>query len=126
MTQPTVDGPDGFPDTVDDDSPEHELTGDPEDVALPTDEGYLGSDAFGTTPAEELEGEPLGDRLAHEVPDVVADEEDGPGGGDRVGQLTSYDGDAQFDTDSGAVAFEEGFGGESAEENAMHLEPEEG
>jgi len=93
------------------DTPERDLDRDPlvetpeslRDVdreAMPLDrgrepgEGPAGAEKFGTTHAEEVEGEDLDHRLAQEEPDVVA-------------------------TDVGADA-----GDQSAEEAAMHVQPE--
>ncbi|RJK97007.1 DUF5709 domain-containing protein [Vallicoccus soli] len=129
----------GFPEVVDDDSPERDRYPEPEEGSLPGSYGYLGSDSKGTTVQEELEGETLDERLAAEEPEPYVDplgsgEDDrvveggtGPGGGDPVGQLVAPDGDAEFDTEKDEVAYEEGSpGGGSPEEQAMHLEPEEG
>lgn len=128
----------GFPEVVDDDSPERAAYPEVEEGTLPSSLGYHGTDAKGTTVQEELEGETLDERLAQEEPDASVDplgtgEDDAvvegsnaPGGGDPVGQLVAPDGDAEFDTEKDEIASEAGMsGGGSPEEMAMHLEPEE-
>jgi hypothetical protein len=86
-----------------------------------------GVDEFGTTAAEMHDGEPLDARLAREEPDVIdlagvdADESAPP-----VGRLVESDEGARTDTEAEMVAADVGsdLGGYSAEEAAMHLEPE--
>lgn len=93
---------------------------------------------FGTTAAEEHDGEPLDGRLAREEPDVLAqvdldaDESEGsdtPFGeraGQGVGRLVEPDEGARSDTEADLVAADVGtdLGGYTAEESAMHLEPD--
>jgi hypothetical protein len=93
---------------------------------------------FGTTQAELASGEPLDGRLAREEPDVLdavdqpADESphaDTPfaeGAGQGIGRLVEPDEGARSDTEADMVAADVGtdLGGYSAEEAAMHLEPE--
>ena len=118
------------------------------------DEGYSpperprGVDAFGTTLAEQRQGESIEQRLAHEVPDPantfedidadsdrvgdddpdsIAAEDDflgDPEAGDRrCGRLMAPDEGAHADTESDMVASDMGIdgGGSSAEEAAMHI-----
>jgi hypothetical protein len=118
------------------------------------DEGYSpperprGVDAFGTTLAEQRQGESIEQRLAHEEPDptnafadplsdsdttavddpdAIAAEDDFRGGdevGDRrSGRLTAPEEGGHQDTESDMVAEEVGIdgGGSSAEEAAMHI-----
>jgi hypothetical protein len=118
------------------------------------DEGYsppehpLGVDAFGTTLAEQRQGENIEQRLAHEVPDLVyassdysedadmvggddpdsiaAEDDflgDGEVGGRRSGRLIAPDEGSHEDTESDMVANDVGRdgGGSSAEEAAMHI-----
>lgn len=118
------------------------------------DEGYspperpMGVDAFGTTLAEQRQGESIEQRLAHEVPDPTsafvdplsdsdptavddpdasAAEDDFPErhevGDRRSGRLTAPKEGGQQDTESDIVAEEVGIdgGGSSAEEAAMHI-----
>jgi hypothetical protein len=118
------------------------------------DEGYspperpLGVDAFGTTLAEQRQGESLEQRLAHELPDpasafedpladpdmvggddpdAIAAEDDYLGdrevGGERSGRLLAPDEGAHEDDSAEMVADDVGIdgGGSSAEEAAMHV-----
>lgn len=100
----------------------------PRDTALAVDE-------FGTTAAEVHDGEPLDGRLSREEPDVLTlvdvpanendtafDERSGQG----VGRLVESDEGARPDTEAEMVAADVGddLGGYSAEEAAMHIEPE--
>ena len=93
---------------------------------------------MGTTAAEQAEGEPLDTRLEREEPDVLAavdqpaDESAGADtpfderAGQGVGRLVETDEGARTDTEADLVAGDVGtdLGGYSAEESAMHLEPE--
>jgi Family of unknown function (DUF5709) len=118
------------------------------------DEGYSpperprGVDAFGTTVAEQRQGESIEQRLAHEEPDpsraiadplvdpdmlggddpdAIAAEDDFLGGGEvgnrRSGRLMAPDQGAHEDTEPEMVADDVGIdgGGSSAEEAAMHI-----
>jgi hypothetical protein len=125
------------------------------------DEGYspperpLGVDAFGTTAAEQRQGESIEQRLAQEEPDPANEVEDplaGPdsadmvGGDDpdaiaaeddflgdaevgdrRSGRLIAPDEGAHEDTEVDMVAFDVGIdgGGSSAEEAAIHIVDDE-
>ena len=118
------------------------------------DEGYSpperprGVDAFGTTVAEQRQGETIEQRLAHEEvdpantledsdmvggddPDAIAQEDDFLGDGEvgdrRSGRLIAPDEGAHEDTESDMVAEQVGFdgGASSAEEAAMHIVEEE-
>jgi hypothetical protein len=122
------------------------------------DEGYSpperprGVDAFGTTAAEQRQGETLDQRLAHEVPDpatafedplvdpdnvggddpdAIAAEDDFLGGdevgGRRSGRLIAPDEGRHEDTESDLVADDVGIdgGGASAEEAAIHIVEDE-
>ena len=115
------------------------ITGDPqEEIAVPGDRP-IAVDDFGTTAEEERAGEPLDRRLSREEPDLLeraattpADESpdaDQPYPVDReerVGRIVESDEGARSDTEPDAVAAEVGtdLGGFSAEERAMHIEPE--
>ncbi|MFE2262256.1 DUF5709 domain-containing protein [Streptomyces griseosporeus] len=107
------------------------------------DEGYsppekpLGVTKYGTTAAEQHEGESLDQRLAQETPDVTAPEGDDVGdlpGGEgepvdveagegRAGRLVAPDEGAHPDTTKEAVAEDIGIdaGAAGAEEAAMHV-----
>jgi Family of unknown function (DUF5709) len=122
------------------------------------DEGYSpperprGVDAFGTTLAEQRQGESIEDRLRHEEPDpasafedpladsdmvggddpdAIAAEDDFLGDGEvgarRSGRLKAPDEGTGEDTESDMVADDVGIdgGGSSAEEAAMHIVEEE-
>jgi hypothetical protein len=131
-----------FPDTVDDADPERELLDDPQRAALPGDD-YLGADEFGTTGAEQFEGESLADRLAREMPEPAFDPDAADYGNDTdaeldretrllsdpegpyVGRLVEPDEGAHTDIERDAVAREVRGGYDvSPEEAAMHVEPE--
>jgi len=82
----------------------------------------------GTTDAEMHDGEPLSARLEREEPDVLSQvglpaAKDGV---TAVGRLVEPDEGARADATPEMVASDVGpdLGGESAEESAMHLEPE--
>ncbi|MEV7128264.1 DUF5709 domain-containing protein [Streptomyces sp. NPDC093260] len=107
------------------------------------DEGYsppekpLGVDKYGTTAAEQHEGETLDQRLAQERPDVREPEGDGVGdlpggegepvdpeaGTDRAGRLVAPDEGAHPDTTKDEIAADKGIdaGAASAEEAAVHV-----
>jgi len=93
----------------------------PRDTALAVDE-------FGTTAAEMHDGEPLDGRIAREEPDVLSrvDVEADESAGQQVGRLVESDEGARTDTEAEMVAADVGsdLGGYSAEEAAMHIEPE--
>lgn len=103
----------------------------PHDTAVAVDE-------FGTTAAEQRDGESLTGRLDREVPDVLsavdlpADESAGADtpfderAGQGVGRLVELDEGARSDTEPDMVATDVGtdLGGYSAEEAAMHVVPE--
>jgi hypothetical protein len=122
------------------------------------DEGYSpperprGVDAFGTTAAEQRQGETIDQRLAHEEPDpanafedlfaepdmaggddpdAIAAEDDYLGDGEvgdrRSGRLMAPDQGAHEDTESDMVADDIGIdgGSSSAEEAAMHIVADE-
>ena len=103
----------------------------PHDVAIAVEE-------FGTTAGEQADGEPLGGRLSREEPEVLAqsdldaDEREGADtpfderAGQGVGRLVESDEGARSDTEADLVATDVGtdLGGYSAEEAAMHVEPE--
>ncbi|MBY8870158.1 MULTISPECIES: DUF5709 domain-containing protein [Streptomyces] len=107
------------------------------------DEGYsppekpLGVDKYGTTAAEQHEGETLDQRLAQERPDVGEPEGDGVGdlpggegepvdpeaGTDRAGRLVAPDEGAHPDTTKDEIAADKGIdaGAAGAEEAAVHV-----
>ncbi|GCE44475.1 hypothetical protein Rhow_008896 [Rhodococcus wratislaviensis] len=104
------------------------------------DEGYsppekpLGLDAFGTTAAEQREGETLDQRLAEEEPDPAFEEDenaeildDNEVGRRRSGRLLAEDEGVGEDEEKDLVAFDIGIdgGAASAEEAAVHIVDEE-
>ncbi|MBV6762471.1 MULTISPECIES: DUF5709 domain-containing protein [Rhodococcus] len=104
------------------------------------DEGYsppekpLGLDAFGTTAAEQREGETLDQRLAEEEPDPAFEEDenaeildDNEVGRQRSGRLLAEDEGVGEDEEKDLVAFDIGIdgGAASAEEAAVHIVDEE-
>lgn len=113
-------------------------SGDTQATTEPPRDTAIAVDEFGTTAGELHDGEPLSGRLAREEPDVLtqvdrpADESvdaetpfaDGAGQG--VGRLVEPDEGVRSDTEKDLVAGDVGtdLGGYSAEEAAMHLEPE--
>src|SRR4051812_7210246 len=104
----------------------------------PPRDAPLASDEFGTTAAEMHDGESLDGRIAREEPDVIdlvdrpadesanADTPHAERAGQGVGRLVESDEGARTDTEAELVAADVGtdLGGYSAEESAMHLEPE--
>jgi hypothetical protein len=118
--------------------PSQIIAGDTEATIEPPHDTAIAVDEWGTTAAEQAEGEPLDARLSREEDDVLAavDEpaDEGIGAdtpfderaGQGVGRLVETDEGARTDTEADLVAGDVGtdLGGYSAEESAMHLEPE--
>ena len=106
------------------------LTG--EDPDEPMDTGYSPPDyqpvatRFGTTAAEQAQGESLDQRLAEEEPDIDVDT---PPRVDvsRAGRLVAPDEGAHGDDESESIAFDVGKAGSAAssEEAAMHIVDED-
>lgn len=138
----------GIPDIADDASPERDLVVDPEQPALPAEEPIAVTD-FGTTVDEQLRGESIDGRLAREEPepqedplrprdvDEPAEDVGPPYGGNtddldpserQPGRIVEADEGARSDTEKDVVARDVGHdsGGMTAEEAAMHVEPEGG
>ena len=121
-------------------SGDSELSTDPADAygIEPPHDTAVAVDEFGTTAAEMQEGESLDGRIAREEDDVLAqadtpaDESMGSDtpfserAGQGVGRLVESDEGARTDDEADMVATDVGtdLGGYSAEESAMHLEPE--
>jgi hypothetical protein len=118
---------------------ENELsTGQGEGTMAPPRDTPVAADDFGTTAAEMHDGESLDGRISREEPDVLAaadtsaDESAGadtPGSdaaGQGIGRIVEPDQGGTSDTEKDMVASDVGtdLGGYSAEESAMHLEPE--
>jgi hypothetical protein len=112
------------------------ITGDPQDDMPVPGETPGAVNDFGTTVAEQQEGEPLDGRLAREEPDLLetagampdlSEDADNPYPVDReerVGRIVETDGGAREDNEPDAVATDVGTdqGGFSAEERAMRIE----
>lgn len=80
----------------------------------------LGVDAVGVTAVEEDAGESFAERTRQEVPETTTLEDDTSW---EVGQLVDPDA-TSFDDEEHLIAEEEPGEGLSAEEAAMHIEPE--
>jgi hypothetical protein len=114
------------------------VAGDTEATMEPPHDVPIAAEDFGTTGREVAEGESLTGRVDREEPDVLAaadlpadesadadtpfDERAGQG----VGRIVEPDAGAGPDTEKDLIADDVGtdLGGYSAEESAMHLEPE--
>ena len=100
-------------------TPEQEATGQLDLTTEPPHDSPLGAEGWGTTAAEQREGEPLAGRLARELPDAYPSEP-----AQEVGRLVEPDEGVRSDTDAELVASDSGDrAGLSAEEAALHLEP---
>ena len=127
----------GIPDPGDT-STTQEVAGDPAYGMEPAHDTAFAVDDFGTTAEEQHEGEPLDLRLTREEPDVLAavdqDADESAGAdtpfderaGQGVGRIVESDEGARGDDEAELVASDVGtdLGGYTAEESAMHLEPE--
>ena len=114
------------------------IAGDTEATIEPPHDTAVAVDEFGTTAVEQAEGESLDGRLAREEDDVLsaadAPADEGVGAdtpfderaGQGVGRLVEPDEGARTDVEKDLVAGDVGtdLGGYTAEESAMHLEPE--
>ena len=112
--------------------------GSSEGILEPPHDTAMAVDEFGTTAAEQHDGESLDGRIAREQDDVLAivdtpaDESDGSDvpfserAGQGVGRIVEPDEGARAVTEEDLVARDAGtdLGGYSAEEAAMHVEPE--
>jgi hypothetical protein len=120
--------------------PGKQITGDAQDdIPVPSDTP-VAVDDYGTTAAEQREGEPLELRVSREEPDVLAAVDAEPADeltsadpypADReelAGRLVDTDAGVREDDEPSLVAddVETDGGGFSAEERAMHLEPDTG
>jgi hypothetical protein len=118
--------------------PGQAVAGDTEATTEPPHDVAIAVDDFGTTAREVADGESLTGRLDREEPDVLAaadvPADEGPGAdtpfgeraGQGVGRIVEPDAGAAEDTEKDLIASDVGtdHGGYSAEESAMHLEPE--
>jgi Family of unknown function (DUF5709) len=116
------------------DTLENDPAGEPLDVGYEPADRYAGANRFGTTVAEQRQGESLDQLLAQEEPDVDAyaqdDDEDedeltrrGPEEDPRSGRLVAEDEGLGPDEDDQSFAEDAGidYGASSAEEAAVHL-----
>lgn len=143
MSGPAFEAADGFDGVAEDDGvlePADSLSGDRLDqdvldVGVDAATRWSGSTRYGTTLAEERQGEGLDRLLAQEEPDVGVDgawtDEDEPNDDDRVplpraGRLVAADEGAHGDDDADLFAVDAGIdgGAASAEEAAVHLTDE--
>ena len=118
--------------------PQKEITGDAQEGMTPPAERPLGLDGYGVTASEQRRGETIDAYLAAEEPDVLAgidEDADESMGADtpypadpeeRVGRIVDADEGARPDREPDAIGYDVGTdsGGFSAEERAMHVEPE--
>ncbi|MDQ2837887.1 MAG: DUF5709 domain-containing protein [Actinomycetota bacterium] len=115
---------------AEDPDPLESLTG--EDAEEPLDTGYSppehrpAATRYGTTAAEQEQGESLDQRLAQEVPDLDP-QADPEAESPRAGRLVAPDEGAHPDDESDSIAFDVGKAGSaaSAEEAAMHIVDED-
>jgi len=120
----------------DPDNETERLTGDAFDDPAVAAEESIESEDWGMTAEEEVEGEPLDGRLSRELPDTSVtfsgdDLDDSvadpfPDADERVGRLVAPDEGAHDDEETDEVAESVGTdqGGFTAEERAMHIDPE--
>ncbi|WP_328745182.1 DUF5709 domain-containing protein [Streptomyces sp. NBC_00285] len=123
------------------DTLENDGVGDPLDRGWSPPERPWAVEHTGVTAAERQHGETLDQRLAEELPDLVASDDDGLGDSDgtdgelldnevgtmRSGRLVAPDEGAHEDEESALIATDVGIDGAaaSAEEAAMHIVDEE-
>ena len=101
-------------------TPEQEATGQLDLTTEPPHDFPVGVEGWGTTAAEQQQGEPLAGRLAREVPEGGLYPEEPR----AVGRLVEPDEGVRSDTESDLIASDSGdTAGLSAEEAALHLEP---
>ena len=127
----------GIPDSGET-STAQEASGDDLYGAEPPHDTQVAVDDFGTTAGEQHDGESMDSRVAREEPDVLAqvdldaDESEGADtpfderAGQGVGRIVEPDEGARGDDEADMVGTDVGtdLGGYTAEESAMHVEPE--
>lgn len=116
--------------------PAKRITGDAQEGIPAPGDSTVAAEDYGTTAAEERAGEPLDLRLSREEPDLTAtDAADAAADADtpypvdrdeRAGRLVAPDEGARPDREPDAAGSSVGVdeGGFSAEERAIHVEPE--
>ena len=115
------------------DTLEDDPAGEPLDVGYEPADRWSGANRFGTTPAEEAQGESLDERLSEEEPDFGANDDDADTDEDeltrrgydedpRSGRLVAEDEGLGQDEDDQAFGEDVGidYGAASAEEAAIH------
>jgi hypothetical protein len=118
---------DGIPEVAQDDSPTMERAEDPEFAPMPGEQANATVD-FGTTSAEQADGESLDRRLARELPDDAPDVRPAEDPDRAVGQL-EQDASTTPVSDSGTnrtaddveATSDASVGGQGPEEGAVHL-----
>ncbi len=118
---------DGIPEVAQDDSPTMQRAEDPEFMAMPGERATATAD-FGTTAAEQAEGESLDGRLAREIPDDAPDVRPAEDPS-RAGAQLEQDLDTTPRTDSGTgrtaddveATADPVVGGEGPEAGAVHI-----
>ncbi|MBA9005162.1 MULTISPECIES: DUF5709 domain-containing protein [Thermomonospora] len=110
----------GIPD-LQDGTPQQQWAEDPEEMPLPGDEP-VAVEEYGTTAEEQSAGESLDRKLSRETPEPGTEE---PDVSEPAGRIVEEDQGARPDTEKDAVAEDVGgdFGGYTAEEDAMRIEP---
>jgi hypothetical protein len=111
----------GIPD-LQDGTPEQQRAEDPERMPVPGDVP-VAAESFGTTTAEQQQGESLEYKLAQEEPEAAGA---GTVSDEAAGRLVEPDEGARADTEKDMVgtAVGEDGGGLSAEEEAVRIDPE--
>ena len=106
----------GIPD-LQDGTPQQQWAEDPQQAPLPGEDGFAAAADYGTTANEQREGEGLARRLAREQPEETGDPADTD---PPAGRLVAPEQDpVETADDVGPDS-----GGFSAEEDAVHIEPE--
>lgn len=102
------------------------------DEGITAPEKWSAGEGFGTTAAEERQGESLDERLRQEVPDVGEGEvgediDDGEVGNERAGRLVDPDQGTRTDVEKDMVGEDVGIdgAGAGAEEAAVHVVDED-
>ena len=118
---------DGIPEVAQDDSPTMERAEDPEFAPMPGERANSTVD-FGTTSAEQAEGESLDGRLERELPDDALDVRPAEDPDREVGQLEQdtsttpvSDSGTNRTADDVEATSDVSVGGEGPEEGAVHL-----
>ena len=112
----------GIPD-LQDGTPQQQWAQDPQQAPLISDDGFAAAADYGTTANEQREGEGLARRLAREQPEETGDPADTD---PPAGRLVTPDQGTAASEDPAETAVDVGpdSGGFSAEEDAIHIEPE--